>query len=162
MGWASQSGRAVTNPESPRAFGCCDRCGFIYNLHTLKWQREWSGTQIISLGWLVCDRCLDEPQVQLKARIMPPDPVPVRNPRPDRWLTPGFFDTVIATEPSPRVWDRPLSTRFDDRRQPIASEQGPMLQIEPIGPPKPILPATPGPYPSFGERPEMPIMEIPD
>jgi hypothetical protein len=36
-----------------------------------------------NLRLLVCDRCLDVPQEQLKARILPPDPLPIRNPRPE-------------------------------------------------------------------------------
>jgi hypothetical protein len=89
MGWASQSGRAVTNPESPRAFGVCDNCRFWYNHHTLKMQREWQGTQLVNLGFLVCESCLDRPNPQLKARLMPPDPVPIRNPRPEQYLYPN-------------------------------------------------------------------------
>ena len=173
MGWASQSGRAVTNPGSPRAFGTCDRCGIWYNLHKLKWQREWAGTQLVNRGWLVCDGCLDEPNPQLKARLMPPDPVPVRNPRPELWLLPGYMDTALSTEPSPRPWDRPLSPRVNDHRQPMVTERGQLIQGEPTGPPKPIMP-TPGPspqmtvpappwtspwYPNDGNPPPM---EIPD
>jgi hypothetical protein len=35
---------------------------------------------------LVCDECLDKPNPQLKARLMPPDPVPIANPRPELYL----------------------------------------------------------------------------
>ena len=106
MGWASQSGRAVTNPESPRAFAVCDNCRFWYNHHRLRWQREWSGTQIINKGFLVCDGCLDKPNPQLKARLMPPDPVPIANPRPETYrarspligVQPASPRAVIATE----------------------------------------------------------------
>lgn len=89
MGWASQSGRAVTNPSYPRAFAVCDNCRFWYNHNKLKWQREWQGTQIINKGFLVCKGCLDKPNPQLKARLMPPDPVPIANPRPEIALYPG-------------------------------------------------------------------------
>jgi len=34
---------------------------------------------------MVCDRCLDDPQPQLKARILPPDPVPIQNARPEQF-----------------------------------------------------------------------------
>jgi hypothetical protein len=88
MGWASQSGRAVTNPDNPRAFAVCDNCQIWYNHYKLKWQREWAGTQIINKGFLVCEQCLDRPNPQLKARLMPPDPVPIANPRPERYLYP--------------------------------------------------------------------------
>lgn len=75
-------GRALVDPSDPRAFGRCDRCGFWYNLRELQWQLQWQGTQIINTGSLVCaDRCLDDLQPQLKAIILPPDPVPVMNAR---------------------------------------------------------------------------------
>lgn len=66
MGWASQSGRAVTNPSHPRAFAVCDNCRFWYNHHRLKWQKEWQGTQIVNKGFLVCDECLDRPIPSLR------------------------------------------------------------------------------------------------
>ena len=100
MGWASQSGRAVTNPEHPRAFAVCDNCRFWFNHYKLHWQREWAGTQIINKGFLVCDECLDRPNPQLKARLMPPDPVPIANPRPELGLYPGLVRR-LAVEPPP-------------------------------------------------------------
>lgn len=83
MGYASISGRAKTNPRHPRAFAVCDRCGFWFNHYKLNWQYEWAGTKLIRLNILVCKPCLDKPQPQLKARVLPPDPVPIQNPRPE-------------------------------------------------------------------------------
>jgi hypothetical protein len=121
MGWASQSGRAVTNPEHPRAFAVCDNCRFWYNHHMLRWQREWAGTQIINKGFLVCQDCLDRPNPQLKARLMPPDPVPIANPRPETYRYPlnvkklateGPARAVITTErDGSRNW--PAGTPMD-------------------------------------------------
>lgn len=85
MGYASRSGRAITNPEHPRAFGVCDRCGFWYNLYKLTYQFEWQGTQLQDLRIRVCPPCKDIPQPQLKARMAPPDPVPVADPRPENF-----------------------------------------------------------------------------
>ena len=100
MGWASQSGRAVTNPEHPRAFAVCDNCRFWYNHHMLRWQREWSGTQIINKGFLVCQECLDRPNPQLKARLMPPDPVPIANPRPEEYRARAVHHLGVTPTPS--------------------------------------------------------------
>jgi hypothetical protein len=75
------TGRAFVDPSSPRAFAVCDRCGKWYNHDALQWQYEWAGTQLINLGALVCETCLDEPQIQLKTIILPPDPPPVLNAR---------------------------------------------------------------------------------
>ena len=76
-------GRARVSPSDPKAFGVCDYCGFLYNLKDLQWQRQWAGTQMINLGSLVCDICLDVPQQQLRSLTLPPDPVPVYNARPE-------------------------------------------------------------------------------
>lgn len=110
-------GRSTIDGSDPRAQGRCDRCGFWYNLRDLKWQMQWSGTQVINTGLLVCpDRCLDDLQPQQKAIILPPDPLPVLNARPEPfgydetdWLTTedGFIITtqsgtsIITQEPNP-------------------------------------------------------------
>lgn len=82
MSWRYH-GRAKVSPSSPSAFGVCDRCGIWHSLRDLQWQHQWSGTRLQNLRLLVCDRCLDVPQPQLKARIIPADPVPVFNARPE-------------------------------------------------------------------------------
>lgn len=78
--------RAETNPSSPRAWATCDRCGFVTNHYKLQWQHDWAGTQLINKGILVCDSCLDVPQRQLGTIILPPDPVPIMNARPEPYL----------------------------------------------------------------------------
>lgn len=81
MGWASRSGRASTNAANPQAHAICDRCGFRYNHVNLKWQFDWRGTSLQNIRMLVCNTCYDEPQEQLRAIIVPADPVPILNPR---------------------------------------------------------------------------------
>ncbi len=81
MGYASRSGRAKTDPRNPRAFAICDRCALWYNHHQLKWQYDWAGASLINKRILVCDTCYDEPQNQLRAIVLPADPVPIVNPR---------------------------------------------------------------------------------
>lgn len=81
MGYASRSGRAKTSSRNPRAFGVCDRCALWYNHHELKWQYDWAGASLINKRILVCDTCYDTPQNQLRAIILPADPVPIVNPR---------------------------------------------------------------------------------
>lgn len=78
-----QHGRASINARSPKALGVCDRCGALYNLNALQWQFEWAGTKLQNLRLLVCKSCLDVPQEQLRTIVLPPDPVPVMNPRPE-------------------------------------------------------------------------------
>lgn len=75
-------GRARVDPDRPQAFAKCDRCGFLYNLVDLRYQFEWAGAALINTRFKVCDRCLDVPNEQLRTVILPPDPVPVIDPRP--------------------------------------------------------------------------------
>lgn len=82
MAWRPH-GRAEVDAANPSAVAICDRCGFLYNRKNLSPQFEWAGTTLVSQGILVCDRCLDDPQPQLRTIILPPDPPPVWNPRPD-------------------------------------------------------------------------------
>lgn len=79
-------GKALVNPTSPRAFGVCDRCGFLYNHHKLKFQFDFAGPVLQNLRFLVCDKCYDRPQEQKKPVILPADPIPVNNPRPEAYV----------------------------------------------------------------------------
>jgi len=87
MAYASQSGRAQTNPSNPRAFGVCDRCGIWYNHDNLNWQFDWAGASLINKRILVCNTCNDIPQEQLRTIIIPADPLPVSNPRTENFST---------------------------------------------------------------------------
>ena len=81
MGYASKAGRARVSSTRPAAQAVCDRCAIWYNHVDLRWQHEWRGTSLQNIRLLVCRRCLDRPQQQLRAIIIPADPIPVRNPR---------------------------------------------------------------------------------
>lgn len=83
MAFGDRSGRAFTDPNRPQGFGVCDRCGEWYNLRELKKQEQWTGPKLSWIGILVCGRCLDVPQPQLRPITLPPDPVPLVNPRPE-------------------------------------------------------------------------------
>jgi hypothetical protein len=75
-------GRAKVNSRNPESFGICDNCGFLYNLNELRWQMQWAGNKLVNMRQLVCRRCNDIPQTQLRAIIISADPMPVMNPRP--------------------------------------------------------------------------------
>ncbi len=81
MAYASISGRARTSVSRPRAFAVCDRCGIWYNHAALSFQWQWQGTSLTNLRLLVCRHCLDVPQQQLRAIVIPADPVPIQQPR---------------------------------------------------------------------------------
>jgi len=74
-------GRASVSYRNPRAFGICDRCGFLYNHEQLQWQFDYAGAGLINKRILVCNPCNDVPQNQLRAIVIPSDPTPIQNPR---------------------------------------------------------------------------------
>ena len=80
MAYASQSGRARTDSQSPSAFGVCFRCGRWWNRKNLRDQHDWRGSTLQNLYVLVCPPCYDRPQEQLRAIVLPADPVPVYRP----------------------------------------------------------------------------------
>lgn len=82
MGYASKAGRARTSSRNPQAHAICDRCGFRYNHVDLRWQLGWAGAAVVNKRILVCARCEDDMQQQLRAIVLPADPVPIHNARP--------------------------------------------------------------------------------
>lgn len=76
-------GHARINPSAPTAIGVCDRDGFQYNHSDLQWQFEWRGAELVNIGILVCPACLDVPAQWLRPIVLGPDPIPIRNPRPE-------------------------------------------------------------------------------
>lgn len=85
MAWRPH-GRAKVDARSPRAWGVCDRCGRWFNLCDLQWQFDWRGTQLQNLRILVCEEDYDTPQEQLRTIVLPPDPPPVFNVRPESFF----------------------------------------------------------------------------
>ena len=78
---------AEVDPDSPRAWGTCGRCGFVWNLHKLQWQYDYRGSPTpVNTFVLVCDKCLDEPQPQNAPYILGPDPEPIFNARPEPYV----------------------------------------------------------------------------
>jgi hypothetical protein len=79
-------GNAQISMRAPRALGICDRCGFMYNLNDLQWQWDWQqGPRLFNLRILVCEPCLDIPQESGRTIVLPPDPLPVINARPENY-----------------------------------------------------------------------------
>lgn len=93
-------GRARIDPRRPSALGVCDRCGSLYNLVDLSWQYQWRGTNLQNIRQLVCQSCYDLPQEQLKLIILPPDPVPVMNARPENYVSDSNPLSGIGADPN--------------------------------------------------------------
>jgi hypothetical protein len=78
------TGYARVQAKAPKAFAICDTCGLLYNHVDLVPQMEFQGNDLRPTGFLVCTKtCNDQPQPQLTTPILPPDPEPIENPRPD-------------------------------------------------------------------------------
>ena len=132
MGYASLSGRARTSSRNPRAFGVCDRCAIWYNHYQLKWQYDWAGASLINKRILVCDTCYDTPQNQLRAIILPADPVPVVNPRTE----PLEYDStnVNTTTVNPTI-DPQTGLPIPGTGQTLVTQNGQTMTQTPYGRP---------------------------
>lgn len=82
MAWRPH-GRARVDPSRPQGWATCDRCGFLRNLVDLQYQYQWAGTNLVNLQLKVCPTCLDVPAPFLRTIIIPPDPPPLVDPRPE-------------------------------------------------------------------------------
>lgn len=86
MGYASRAGRSRISAKNPQALGVCDRCGIWTNHNRLSWQYDWRGASLMNIRLLVCDRCLDTPQEQLRAIVVPADPTAIEQPRTEPFV----------------------------------------------------------------------------
>lgn len=117
-----------TDPDSPRAWGTCDRCGFVWPLYKLQWQFDYQGASVLqNLRILVCDPCYDVPQPQTSPYILPPDPLPVYNARPESytldetsWLSTQDGDPLATQNDDPIITPIPNPSNTAD----TASIQG--------------------------------------
>jgi hypothetical protein len=110
----------------------------LYNHHQLQFQFDWAGASLINKRILVCETCNDKPQQQLRAIVLPADPVPIMNPRiqdyntaeSDYRITQGNTtnaatgipvpggDTRITQNNDTRVTQQVGGTRADRSQQP--------------------------------------------
>jgi hypothetical protein len=129
-------GHANVNPNNPRAFARCDRCGFIYNHNALRFQFDFRGPQLQNLRFLVCETCYDTPQPQLKPIILTQDPTPIINARPEDY---AYANTsyLAATEPTTtyQLTGIPVDNSLD-----IITEDGSNLVTQPTGIPTGLNP----------------------
>ena len=98
MGYASKVGRARVSSKNPQALAVCDRCGMWYNHVDLAWQFDWGGASLINKRILVCNPCNDIPQNQLRAIVLPADPMPIVNPRTEPYAS-NETDNVTIDAP---------------------------------------------------------------
>ena len=129
-----------TNPDDPRAWGVCDRCGRTWNLHRLQWQFAYQGSsQLQNTRFLVCETCYDVPNPQLSPVILSPDPPPLFNTRPEayaldetNWLTTQDGDIIdtelgedlISTVPNPSGLAPDVADMTTESDDTIVTEDG--------------------------------------
>lgn len=118
------TGRARVSARSPSTHAICDRCGFRYLHSQLSWQLQWAGVKLQNLRILVCCECLDTPQPQLKSIIIPADPVPVLNPRPEQYdvTVPNYLEaenqSALLTEAGQAILWEITDTPLPDPNNP--------------------------------------------
>lgn len=130
MSYASHAGRARTSASSPNAHAICDRCGFRYNFTDLQWQYDWRGASIMNIRVLVCRTCLDTPQEQLRAIVVPADPTPIINAR--------VQDFSLASDDSrslsaPTVYDAATGIPIPNTNIRV-TQTGAIRSTQPVGP----------------------------
>ena len=136
MGYASKSGRARTNPNAPASHAICDRCGCRVNFTDLQWQFDYRGRALMNLKILVCRHCLDKPQDQLRAIILPPDPQPIINARVEDFVS---ASTDYLTVAAPTVYD-PITGIPIPSTTTFVTDSGLNVTSQPIGPPDALQP----------------------
>lgn len=99
------TGRASVSPTYPQPHGVCDRCGARYLHKDLRWSMDWRGPRIQNLRFLVCESCWDMPQQSgQRTIILPADPVPIQNPRPEMYVADSQPLSALGANPSPLGW----------------------------------------------------------
>lgn len=131
MAYGSQAGRARTNSRSPEAHAICDRCGFRYNFVSLQWQYDWRGSALQNLRILVCQPCMDTPQEQLRAIVVPADPTPIIYARVEDYST---AETDYRAVSGPTTID-PITGLTMSTPVFRATEDGQNRSTQPIGAP---------------------------
>ena len=131
MAYASQSGRARTSSSSPQAHAICDRCGFRYNHVDLQWQYDWRGAALQNIRILVCNSCVDTPQDQLRAIVVPADPTPIMQARvQDFKQAETDYQTVTAPPIIDPTTGIPIPVNVT-----LSTEDGENLLTQQVGPP---------------------------
>lgn len=109
-------GHVRISRSKPRAQGVCDRCGLWFNHKDLQPQFDWVGARLQNKFILVCKPCRDKPQENIRTIILPADPMPVQNPRPEQFPLDNNPISGIGFDPAglwtPPGSPAPFSTTF--------------------------------------------------
>jgi len=75
-----------------------------YNHINLRWQFDWRGASLMNLRLLVCTPCYDSPQQQLRAIVVPADPVPIQNARVEYYASSETNTRVTSGQNTTDFW----------------------------------------------------------
>lgn len=81
----------TVSSRAPTAAAICDRCQRETNHYKLSKQMDYRGGKLVDTGLLVCRQCLDVPNPQFARRFIEPDPTPIIDPRPQRFIYPDYL-----------------------------------------------------------------------
>jgi hypothetical protein len=76
---------ARVNPRSPDGWATDMRTGFVVNAKDLIEEGQWRGLKVMKTGTLTTKKFIDKPQRQLGTLILAPDPVALKNARPEQY-----------------------------------------------------------------------------
>lgn len=119
------NGRAQVSARHPRAFAICDGCGGLWNHDQLAFQYKMAGVAAVPTARLVCRKCTDRLNPNLRTIRIDPDPAPVFDPRPqfysgysgDGRRTDGPIRLVYA-DGADRLYDPTLPSGVHHRANP--------------------------------------------
>lgn len=86
MSWRPHPKRTTLNIEKPDPWGTSDRNGMVGDHSRMVWQFRYAGNELINTRLLVHPDEYDIPNEQFKTLILPPDPDPLMNARPEQYV----------------------------------------------------------------------------
>lgn len=123
MSWRPHPRRTILDINNPDPWATSDRSGFIGNLSTLKFQWQYAGPTLINTGLMVNPDELDKPNEQFRTIVIPPDPNPLMNARPEPyvidetdWLTAGTRGqggAILNTQDESKLVTQPSATQAE-------------------------------------------------
>lgn len=131
MAWRYH-GMATCDPYNAKAHGSCDFCARQWDLDRLQYQYEFRGDVLFNTRFRVCPDCMDKPYEGNRPIKLPPDPVPVLDPRVEPFLqeenTAGTFFQPSPTPP-------PISLFYvSESGVPYYTEDGKNVYVPPSTP----------------------------
>lgn len=135
MAYASKAGRAVVSATNPRAQAVCDRCGIWTNFYRLRNQVAWRGAALLPTYIFVCDQCWDVPTEQLRALVIPADPLPIVQARTEPFLQDERTTMALAGGTTDPTTGLPIPATTT-----LSTVPGVGMTPEPIGRPTGLLP----------------------